>query len=302
MRPISRAWQRIVFAGTILLIPSAAFVSAAKYLGHSRPDENVPAQSTTAPPAPTNPSANAWIILRAATADTNADRRAKAVSALGLVTRNADAEDLVRAALKDDKPEVRKAAAGALGRMGTPNAKDDLHNAMNDAEPAVALAAANALLSLKDDDGYSVYYEVLTGARKGGKGPVGSELDTLKNTKKLAQMGFEEGIGFVPFASIGYEVIKTLTKDDVSPVRAGAARKLASDPDPESGKALVAAAEDKNWLIRAASLEALAIRSDASVLPKITALLEDSKDEVKFTAAACVIHLSGLPAKQHRRR
>ena len=59
-------------------------------------------------------------------------------------------------------------------------------------------------------------------------------------------MGFEEGIGFIPFAGIGYEVFKTMTRNDSSPVRAAAAKKLAHDPEPDAGEALVKAAGDKN--------------------------------------------------------
>jgi hypothetical protein len=42
----------------------------------------------------------------------------------------------------------------------------------------------------------------------------------------MAQLGFEEGMGFIPFAGIGYEVFKTVTKDDSSPLHAAAATKL----------------------------------------------------------------------------
>jgi len=82
-------------------------------------------------------------------------------------------------------------------------------------------------------------------------------------------MGFEEGIGFIPFAGIGYEIFKTVTKNDSSPVRA-------------------------------AALEAIALREDPSLIPKISAALDDGKNVVRFTAAACVAHLSGLPDKTDR--
>jgi len=119
-------------------------------------------------------------------------------------------------------------------------------------------------------------------------------LDTLKDKKKMAEMGFEEGIGFMPFAGIGYEIFKTVTKNDSSPVGAAAAKKLAHDPEPDAAEALVKAAGDKNLQVRAAALEAIALREDRSLIPKISAALDDEKDVVRFTAA-CVAHLSGLP-------
>jgi len=116
--------------------------------------------------------------------------------------------------------------------------------------------------------GYDTYYEVLTGERRASKGLIKEQLDTLKDKKKTAEMGFEEGIGFIPFAGIGYEIFKTVTKNDSSPVRA-------------------------------AALEAIALREDPSLIPKISAALDDGKNVVRFTAA-CVAHLSGLPDKTDR--
>ncbi len=35
----------------------------------------------------------------------------------------------------------------------------------------------------------------------------------------MAELGFEEGIGFITYVGIGYEIFKTVTKEDSSPVR-----------------------------------------------------------------------------------
>jgi HEAT repeat protein len=111
-----------------------------------------------------------------------------------------------------------------------------------------------------------VYYAVLTGERKTGESLIDEEKKMLNDPKKLATFGFEEGIGFVPFGGLGYGVFKTLTKDDVSPVRAAAAVALAYDPDPKSGEALVKAASDKSWIVRAAALDAIAQRNDPQLI------------------------------------
>ena len=55
---------------------------------------------------------------------------------------------------------------------------------------------------------------------------------------------------------------------------------------------------DKNWAVRAAALEAIAQRGDHALVPRIAAALDDEKDVVRFTAAACVAYLSELPAKR----
>src|SRR5690242_4232726 len=244
------------------------------------------------------PQEKAWRILHEGLQDTNAEKRAKAVRALGLLAGSAEAEKAAALALKDEKPNVRLAAAMALGSMHAENAKGNLEEALGDSEPSVVLAAANSLLLLHDEVGYDTYYDVLTGERRANKGLIKEQLDTLKDKKKMAQMGFEEGIGFIPFAGMGYEAFKTVTKNDSSPIRAAAAKQLAHDPDPGTTKALVKAATDKNWAVRAAALEALALRDDPSVVPQVAAAMDDEKDVVRFTAAACVAHLSELPEKE----
>ena len=250
-----------------------------------------PAQSSEAP------RDRAWNILQEGLKDTNTDKRAKAVRALGLLTGNTEAEKAAVLALKDEKPNVRQAAAHALGAMHAEDAKGNLEEALGDPEPSVVLAAANSLLLLHDDVGYDTYYEVLTGEKRASKGLIKEQLDTLKDKKKVAEMGFEEGIGFIPFGGIGYEIFKTVTKNDSSPIRAAAAKKLAHDPEPDAGEALAKAAADKDWKVRAAALDAIALREDASLIPRIVSAMDDKNDVVRFTAAACVAHLSSLPKK-----
>jgi len=243
------------------------------------------------------PGEKAWAILRDGIKDKSADKRALAVRALGLLSGNVEAENSAISALEDKNASVRTAAAAALGSMQAEHAKIALENVLEDPEPAVVLAAANSLLLLHDSLGYDIYFAVLTGEGRADKGLIKGQLDTLKNKKQMAKLGFEEGIGFIPFAGMGYEAFKTVTKNDSSPLRAAAAKQLAHDPDPATAKALVAATKDKKWQVRAAALEAIAQRDDRSLLREIAPALDDEKDVVRFTAAACVAHLSELPSK-----
>jgi HEAT repeat protein len=280
-----------------------SLLGAAGIPGLEQAPSPVPASPQTKQPNAEKPAMDpqaagvkAWGILRDGMKDKSADKRAKTVRALGLLPGNEEAEKAAISALQDKNPAVRMAAAAALGSMQSQHAKLGLEGALLDSEPTVALAAANSLLLLHDDVGYDLYYDVLTGERRASKGLIKEQLEMLKDKKKLAKMGFEEGIGFIPFAGMGYEAFKTVAKNDSSPVRAAAAKQLAHDPDPGTAKALVKATTDKNWQVRAAALEAIAQRGDSSLLPKIAAALEDEKDVVRFTAAACLTHLSDLPA------
>lgn len=253
------------------------------------------------------PSERAWVILREGLAEKSLEKRVKAVHALGLLQGSAEAETAAQRALKDEKAEVRAAAATALGSMRASHSNTDLEAALDDTDPGVMLAAANSLLLLKDTpSAYDVFYGVLTGMTRTSKGVIRDEIHdqqrTLHDPKKMAELGIEQGIGFIPFAGFGYEAVKAVMKSDASgsAVRAAAAKKLAGDPSAATAKALVAATRDKNWLVRAAALEALSERGDKSLAGQVTQSLDDQKDEVRFTAAACIAHLSDLPAAKRQ--
>jgi HEAT repeat protein len=155
-----------------------------------QPTVTAPATKTSA--TPKTPREKAWGILREALQDDSADKRAKAVRALGLLPRNAEAGKAAIGALKDDKANVRLAAAAALGSMHDEQATFELERVLDDSEPVVVLAAANSLLLLHDDACYDVYYGVLTGERHTSKGLIKGQLDSLKDIRKMAELGFEE--------------------------------------------------------------------------------------------------------------
>lgn len=242
-----------------------------------------------------SPRAQAWSVLQQGLTNTNIDKRKKAVSDLGLVPDDGEAEDAALTALKDPKPEVRTAAAQALGDMGAHSAEPQLLNALNDTEVSVILTAAHSLITLGNDKGYDVFYAVLTGEQKSGEGLLEQQRKTLHDPKKLAGLGFQTGLGFVPFGSMGYSAYKIFTRDDASPVLAAAALTLAKDPDPKSGQALAdAALQQKKWLVRAAAFEAIAKRGDPKLRDAALSGLEDQQEEVQYAAAAAVIRLSDI--------
>jgi len=254
------------------------------------------AANTTSSP---NPKVQAWTILDNGVANTSYEKRAKAVQVLGLLKEDPEAEQMAVKALQDERPEVRASAASALGDMGAKSAIPDLRKMFEDKDVSVILAAARALLDLGDNTGYNVYYAILTGETKTGKGLLDEQKKMLKDPQKMAQFGFETGIGFIPFAGVGWTAFKMLRKDDVSPVLAASALTLANDPDQKSGQALVDAAEgNKSWLVRAAALNALAKRGDPNLIKAPEEGMTDEKEEVQYSAAAAVIRLSDIAEHQ----
>src|ERR1700688_1406366 len=240
------------------------------------------------------PRDQAWAILQANWNENSTEKRVQVIRVLALLPRDLRALELITKAASDGTAEVRAAAATALGQLHGKSSVELLHKLLQDKEPSVDLAAASALIPSKDPLAYEAYYEFLTGYRKTGNGMIADQMKTLRDPKKMAQIGIEEGIGFVPYAGIGLSAFKTLRADDVSPVRAASAKMLAGDPDPVSGEALVMTTTDKSWLVKTAALEAIAKRGDPKLLDSIVPAMMDANTSVRSPAAAAVIRLSPI--------
>jgi HEAT repeat protein len=261
-------------------------------------DQAPSTQTSDAPAVPQDPKSQAWGVLNGGLTNSSVEKRTKAVRELGLLSDDKEAEDAALAALKDDKPDVRAAAAQSLGDMSAKSAKPQLLEALHDTDVAVILSAAHSLVTMGDERGYNVFYAVLTGEQKSGASLKEQQKKMLSDPKKLAGLGFEAGLGFVPFGGMGLTAFKVLTKDDVSPVLAAAALTLAKDPDPKSAQALSdAALQQKKWLVRAAAFDAIAKRGDPTMKGTAVSGLQDEQPEVQYAAAAAVIRLSDIEEK-----
>lgn len=236
-----------------------------------------------------------WTVLQSGLDDKKVENRGTAVRLLGMLNGNEKAGTLAINALSDESSDVREAATQALSSLKAPAAKEKLRDIVQkDQDPAVILGAARALLAMNDPFGYNVFYAVLTGEKKSGASLMEEQKKMLKDPKKLAQFGFEQGVGFVPFGGIGLTLVKTITKDDTSPVRAAAAKILAADPDVKSLAALEEATGDNSWIVQVAAIAAIAQRNDQTTLSTLELRLTDPKEAVQYTAAAAIIHLNDV--------
>ena len=87
-------------------------------------------------------------------------------------------------------------------------------------------------------------------------------------------------------------------KDGSTPVRAAAAKELATDRDPRIDAALAGACSDKKWPVRAAAVYAIAKRGNPALLNVITPVLDDKNDIVRYDASATVLRLSAAKAAE----
>ena len=299
LREIGRVWTQSPAITALDRQSDASSQEQPTAPNDTKPAENAAKPPTTSSALPQNPKDEAWQTLETACDGNKVAERASATQILGLLRNDARARKLAEKGLADPKPEVRAAAAAALGEMLARKSIPKLRKTLDDEDPVVALATAHALHVMHDNSSYQVYYEVLTGQRKGGRGLIASHRSTLSDPKKMAQLGFEEGIGFVPFAGIGWRAIKEIRKGDSSPVRAASARVLAEDPDPGTTKVLADEAGDKSWIVRTAVLEALAKRGDPSALDTVVLYMLDEKYVVRYTAAAATLRLLAIKEVKH---
>ena len=233
------------------------------------------------------PKVRAWTLLDDGAANSSYEKRAKVMAALGVIKDSTEAERMAIKGLSDERPEVRSAAAAALGDIGIKGATVELHKMFKDKDVTVIMASARSLLDLGDKSGYEVYYAILTGETKTGTGLLDEQKKMLKDPQKLAQFGFEQGIGFIPFAGIGWSAFKMIRKDDTSPILAASAITLAKDPDPKSGEALATAAEtNKSWIVRAAALNAIALRGNPALLNAAEKCLVDKEKKCSMPPPA----------------
>jgi HEAT repeat protein len=236
----------------------------------------------------------AWNMLVQGAHGSNMDKRANAIQALGLDSGDPAAVQLAEDALGDKEAYVRAAAAKALGALDSPQSIPKLQSLVTDKDISVALAVGHALVQLKSNSGYDVYYSLIIGVRKGSTSLITEEMNQMKTPSRAVRFAFDQGIGFLPYGGYGMEALHAWKKRSTAPTRAAAARELAGDPDPRSGQALAKAVSDKDWSVRAAAIEAIAKRGDTTLLVGIVPAMSDRKDVVRYSAAAGVLRLGRI--------
>ena len=115
--------------------------------------EAVKSEKQKNPDIPADPKGYAWKLLQDAATGDKTSERAIAVRVMGLIPANAKARGMAERALKDEKPEVRTAAAFALGEARSTASIPKIKGLLSDKEPSVAIAAAHALELMHDEDG-----------------------------------------------------------------------------------------------------------------------------------------------------
>lgn len=250
--------------------------------------------------APANASKldDAWKILADGTAENNGNKRKPALSAMVIAGANPRAVTMAASLLKDKEVDVRQAAAAVLGEMNPRLAIPGLLAALDDEAPEVSFTAALSLWNLGDRRGKDVLLAVLSGELGAAsglvKGTVRDAKKRLRDPAGLAMLGVKEGAGmFLGPAAMGITVFEELRKDGSAAAKTLSAAALAKDTNPATTEVLDGALGDKNWLVRAAVVKALALQGNRASVPKVEAMLEDKQEAVRYMAAAALVRLEG---------
>lgn len=238
----------------------------------------------------------AWNVLEKEHKSHNTNERINAVRALGQLHDDPRALELAEESIKDKKPDVRAAAAMTLGQLNSVRSIPLLKDALKDKSVQVDFAVSNALLSLGDPSGYTIYYQVLIGRHKTGEGPLEEQKRLVKDPKAMTLMMLGVAAGFAPYAGYGWATFQVMSKDYAGPVRVEAAHKLEKDPNAQTEAALIQAASDRSWKVRMAALEVLAQREDPRLADVLASHFSDKNQAVRCAAAAGFIRL--LNAKE----
>ena len=239
----------------------------------------------------------AWNILDTGLHDDKKiDNRIQAVLALGVIPNNKKALDAAEQALDDPNGDVSRAAITALADMDARSSLPKIKALIDRADAKTVVTIAAALNQFKDPEAYDLYYELLTGKRKDG----GSVLDGLRDKKGLEKMGAQTVIGFLPLGGIANGTYGYLKQNGAGRANLDltAINALQQDPDPRVEKALIDASFEGKQSVQVAALRALAKRGDPMPIDSIESLIYSDKADVRYTAAATIVHLVNAQPRQ----
>jgi HEAT repeat protein len=260
------------------------------------------------PAALAQPEVTSWNILRDGFHEKFVDTRRQAVTAVGSIGETPDAVKFLSDALKDDDLEIRQSAAAVMGLYKCRACIPALKVALDDESGEVSFAAAKALWDMGDRSGRAILEEVLSGEVKSAPGAIEgarrSARTTLHDKKAIALMGAKEAAGaLLGPASLGITAAEMALKDGNGGGRTLSATMLGEDCDAHILEVLEGELDnEKNWAVRAAVARAIGRCGNADAIPRLEQKLSDSKNLVRFMAAAAIIRLTQKPPVTHASR
>lgn len=215
-----------------------------------------------------NDQAVAQVIAELKAGATNEVAAIEALAASG----SQRAHNAIAAELADPKPEVRGAAADALGRLQARGAQEKLRTLLKDDQSFVRVRAAAALMSLNDTSGLPLLRELLVSEAPASR-LIGAE--ALASTPDATWL----------------EAVRDLAKTGEPTVRLGAARLIAPH-DPSLARSVVESlSADPNPAVRELASRTMA-ESSAGDLKTLRRLLRSEDPLTRVKAAGGILAAS----------
>lgn len=249
--------------------------------------------------------------LRKAVAKTNGLQKVGVISALG-VKRDAKAVKIIAKELKNDNADIARAAAGALGRIGTPSAAAVLRKFASNAPDSVKKEAYEGLLaagenlaaagdtklavalfsSLQSNETPEfVRLGALRGLAKADPANAGALLAKSLASEEPAVRNFAATVaGEVPGDNITGALVAALPT--LPPAgQAALLRGLGERKDPAARAAVVAAMSSGDANIRLAAVTALSTLGTAADVPALAKLLVSDNTELAQAARMSLVNV-----------
>lgn len=243
----------------------------------------------------------AWDMLRTAVSESKPkvqQARIDAITALGTLSDFEQAQKMLRDTAQNSDRYVRFAAVAAMGASKAEIFIPDMKAALKDDAPEVSFAAAVGLWKMNDRSGESVLYAVLAGDRKAKQGAVGSGLhqadQDLHTPSKLAEIGAEQGayalLGPVGF---GVDAFRMMHKgNNGNSPRVLTATLLADDKSEATMQQFLDALDDRDSFVRAGAARELGDYRGKQVTDALQGAFDDPKPVVRLMAAGSYIRAS----------
>lgn len=179
--------------------------------------------------------------------------------------------------LEQGAPEIRRAAAAALGSIGDPRAVSPLITALGGEDPGLASLAAGALGKIGDSRAFD---------------PLLGHLGHPSALVRQSVIGAVNSLGHPDHTA---RMLALLEAPDPL-VRAGAVKSLGYFGDPAAAGGLLAAARDEDPEVRQAALETLAFSDHPQVPGVLMAALESAQAPERAAAARALAFLEPAQA------
>ena len=261
-----------------------------------------PAQFLSAQIPDNSPTGRARASLRAGAADADPDTRREAAVALSAIPSRDPVTSLLETLAKDKDALVREAAIVSIGELKDAKLAKTAEDALDDAVPEVAFAAARTLFQLKQTDGRRALIEIVEKETRAKSSFVRAKLRDVSRRMKRPKSAFvfvtRQGIGFVPVPGVGagFSALVSLVGDADFSARATALLTLASDNSVEVRNVIEQAFTDDDWSMRAAALQIASSRNERRWRARVIPLFEDTNRRVRYRAAVAFLRLDQSPA------